>query len=333
MTLSTSQTPIGSGFGAASTSREVIQGIHLANRVAIVTGGYAGLGLETVRTLADAGCKVIVPTRDHHRAFKVLEEIHGVELQKMDLMDPDSIVDFTERFIETGRPLHILINCAGIMACPLARDPRGNESQLSTNHLGHFQLTTRLLPALFRAKGARVINVTSLGHRYSPVVEEDPNFERRNYDPWLAYGQSKTANSLFSVELDRRYQDQGIRSFAVHPGRVLTGLGRHVPRESLLAGGFIDEGGNPVLDPLNKMKTLEQGAATILWAATNPKLNGLGGVYCENCDIAPLMDGELGTRDLKNSTGLVGVMNHAVDPDAAERLWALSEKLISRNTN
>ena len=201
-TVPTPQQPIGSGFDAASTTADVIAGIDLSGKVAVVTGGYSGLGRETARTLAAAGADVIVPARDPGRAAAALQGLKRVSVGPMDLLDPASVDAFASRFLATGRPLDILVNSAGIMAAPLARDSRGYESQFATNHLGHFQLTARLWEALSRANGARVVSVSSLGHRYSPVVFDDPNFEHREYNPWAAYGQSKTANILFAVELD-----------------------------------------------------------------------------------------------------------------------------------
>jgi NAD(P)-dependent dehydrogenase (short-subunit alcohol dehydrogenase family) len=247
----------------------------------------------------------------------------------MDLLDPASVDAFASRFLATGRPLDILVNSAGIMAAPLARDGRGYESQFATNHLGHFQLTARLWEALSRADGARVVSVSSLGHRYSPVVFDDPNFEHREYDPWAAYGQSKTANILFAVELDRRGQDAGVRAFSLHPGSIPgTGLERHVPRQDLEAAGIIDEAGNPILDPGRNLKTVPQGAATIVWCATSPQLDGLGGVYCENCDIAPVISEQIGETSMADGAHLRGVMPYAVDPKGAEQLWTLSEHML-----
>jgi NAD(P)-dependent dehydrogenase (short-subunit alcohol dehydrogenase family) len=340
----TVQKPIGSGFGAASTARDVIKGADLSNKVAIVTGGYSGIGLETARALFSAGAKVIVPARDHDKAATALNGLDGVEIEAMDLLDPASIDAFAKRFLAGGRPLHILVNSAGIMACPLARDSRGYESQFATNHLGHFQLVARLRPALRQAKGARVISVSSWGHRHSPVVFEDPNFEHRDYDRWSAYGQSKTANILFALALDERSKAEGVRAFSLHPGSIVgTGLEKHLSREELRKAGVIDESGKPVLDPARNLKTVEQGAATSVWCATSQQLNGLGGLYCENCDIAPLVPKEhetsatVGARsrfsDAIRQVGSMplGVMPYAVDSQAAERLWNLSEQLMSRN--
>jgi NAD(P)-dependent dehydrogenase (short-subunit alcohol dehydrogenase family) len=236
----------------------------------------------------------------------------------MDLMDPASIDAFAGRFVGSGRPLHILMNSAGVMAAPLARDSRGYESQFSTNHLGHFQLTARLWPALRKAAGARVISVSSRGHAAAPVDLEDPNFERRAYDPWIAYGQSKTANILFAMELDERGKGQGVRAFSLHPGAILTNLGRHTPPEAFKGFGMVDDEGRPVIAPERGVKTVEQGAATQVWCATSPQLDGLGGVYCEDCEVAAVSDGASDTK---------GVRPWARDPAAARGLWALSERL------
>jgi NAD(P)-dependent dehydrogenase (short-subunit alcohol dehydrogenase family) len=331
--MPTLQKPIGSGFAAASTAGDVLKGLDLSGKIAIVTGGYSGIGLETTRALRSAGARIIVPARDHDKAATALEGLDGVEIEAMDLIDPASIDAFAERFLASGQPLHILVNSAGIMAAPLARDARGYESQFATNHLGHFQLVVRLWPALRQANGARVVSVSSWGHRYSPVVFEDPNFERRDYDRWSAYGQSKTANILFAVALDERGKADGVRAFSLHPGSIVgTGLEKYLSDEELRAFGVIDENGKPIRDPARQLKTVEQGAATSVWCATSPQLDGTGGVYCENCDIAPLVP----TEDQANSRMDVirqggslplGVMPYAVDTEAADRLWNLSERL------
>ncbi len=329
--MSTPQAPIGSGFGAASTAAEVIRGRDLSGKTAVVTGGYSGVGVETVRALRSAGATVVVPTRDVKRAEANLKGI-DVEIAPMDLLDPASIDAFAAKFMASNRPLHILVNSAGIMACPLTRDARGYEAQFSTNHLGHFQLVARLWPALRRANGARLVSVSSWGHRRSPVVFDDPNFERREYERWSAYGQSKTANILFAVAVDRRGRGEGVRAFSLHPGAIVgTGLDKHLTREELKAMGVLDDNGNPVRDPSRNLKTAEQGASTSVWCATSPQLDRLGGVYCENTDIAPLHADSEASASLDTatrSTGTLGVMPYAIDPEAAERLWTLSEQLL-----
>jgi NAD(P)-dependent dehydrogenase (short-subunit alcohol dehydrogenase family) len=325
------QTPIGSGFTAASTTYDVMQGIDLRGKVAIVTGGYSGLGKETVRAFRSAGADVIVPARDVARAAGELADIDGVVVDELDLLDPASIDAFADRFLATGRALHILVNSAGIMGNPLTRDARGYESQFATNHLGHFQLTTRLLPALRRAGGARVVAVSSRGHRYSAVDFDDPNFEHREYAPYPAYGQSKTANVLFAVELDEREQAHGIRAFAVHPGSIITPLARYSNRETLREGGVLDENYEPVIDPERGLKTVEQGAATQVWCAVSPQLDGYGGVYCEDVDIAGVHVSDVpDIKVLAVTPGAFGVLPYAIDPENARRLWKLSEELLDR---
>jgi NAD(P)-dependent dehydrogenase (short-subunit alcohol dehydrogenase family) len=318
-----------SGFGAASTAEDVIKGIDLTGKVAIVTGGYSGIGLETARVLHGAGAQVVVPARNTERARAALADLNGVEVASMDLIDPASVDTFAAAFLDSGRPLHLLVNNAGIMATPLARDARGFESQFATNHLGHFRLTTRLWPALVAAGGARVVALSSGGHRWSPVVFEDLQFDRREYEPFAAYGQSKSANSLFAVELDRRGRAEGIRAFAVHPGTIVeTDLIRHLEPGTLEAAGAVDADGRPVRDPARQLKTIEQGAATTVWCATSPRLDGHGGVYCDNCDISPLV-APADEAAWRQATGPSGVLPYAVDPQAAARLWEVSEQLTA----
>lgn len=329
----TAQKSIGSGHDARSTAAEILNGTDLSGTVAIVTGGYSGIGLETTRAFFNAGANVIVPARDLGKAAAALNSLDNVSIQSMDLSDASSVSAFAKRFIDSGTPLHILVNSAGIMACPMLRDQRGYEMQFATNHLGHFQLTNQLLPALCRANGSRVVSVSSWGHRHSPVIFDDVNFEDRPYDPWLAYGQSKTANILFAAELDRRFKGDGVRSFSLHPGSIVgTGLERHLTREQLYAAGVIDESGEPILDPTKNLKTAEQGAATSVWCATSPQLDGLGGVYCENCDIAPVVSTDEADKEDENIKKIgskpLGVFPYAIDQDAAQRLWGLSEELL-----
>lgn len=312
------QKPLGTGFGAASTADDVLRGISLAGKTAIVTGGYSGIGLPTAEALATAGATVIVPARDIEKATKALGHISGVSIEPMDLLDPASIDAFADRVLAKHPIVHILVNSAGIMANPLTRDARGYESQFSTNHLGHFQLFCRLWPALVRAQGARVVAVSSQGHHFSSVDLSDPNFDHREYDPWVAYGQAKTANVLFAVELDRRGASHGVRGFAVHPGRILTDIARFMSPEAIVASGISDEAGNPIINPKEGTKNPQQGAATSVWCATSPQLDGMGGLYCEDCDVAEPRVGH---------PIVAGVNPWATDPDTARRLWTLSERL------
>lgn len=312
------QAPIQSGFGPRSTAEETIGEVDLSGKIAIITGGYSGLGLEAVRVLSMAGATVVVPARTPDKAKAALAGIPRVEHAVIDLLDPVSIAAFARQFTESGRPLHMLINNAGIMATPLTRDARGYESQFSANHLGHFQLTAQLLPALLKAGSARVVSVSSRGHIFSGVNFEDPNFERRQYDKFSAYGQSKTANVLFTVGLDTRGEAHGIRAFAVHPGRIIsTNLVRHMSRDELMATGVFDAQGNEIQD-ING-KSIEQGASTIVWCAANEQLNGMGGVYCADADISTAVGAD--------SKDHAGVRPWAIDPSLAERLWILSEEL------
>jgi len=311
--MATEQRPIGSGYGARTEARAALGGRDLKGKVAIITGGYSGLGLETSKALAGAGATVIVPARTPEKARAALAGIANVEQAALNLADPASIDAFADQFLSSKRKLDILINNAAIMASPLMRDARGYEAQFATNHLGHFQLTARLWPAM--NKGARVVSLSSIGHRRSPVNLEDPSFSTTPYDKWDAYGRAKTANSLFAVGLDKRAQPHGVRAFAVHPGGIMTDLQRFMPEEEKRAMGWIDENGN-VND---RFKTPSQGAATSVWCATNAQLEGKGGVYCEDCDIAQALP-----ADDKSFTG---VRPWAIDPVIADKLWDLSEAM------
>ncbi|MER6511850.1 SDR family NAD(P)-dependent oxidoreductase [Nonomuraea sp. NPDC001636] len=309
--MTTPQHRIGSGFGARSTADEVLKGIDLTGRVALVTGGYSGLGLQTTRALSGAGAQVVVPARRRGAAEEALAGIDRVEVGELDLGDLDSVRRFAEEFLASGRDLHLVINNAGIMACPETRVGPGWEAQFATNHLGHYALVNRLWPAVERG-GGRVVAVSSAGHRRSGMRWDDVMFEH-GYDKWQAYGQAKTANVLFAVHLDALAKDAGVRAFAVHPGGILTPLQRHLTKQEMVEAGWIDEQGNQLN---TSFKTPEQGAATQVWAATSPQLDGMGGVYCEDCDIAEPADGSGG-----------GVHPHATDPGQAARLWRLSAEL------
>jgi NAD(P)-dependent dehydrogenase (short-subunit alcohol dehydrogenase family) len=321
--MTSTQAPIGSGFGRNTTAEQALAGRDLTGLRAIVTGGYAGLGLETARVLSRAGAHVIVPARDRAKAQRTLAGLPDVELAAFDLADPVSIDAFAAGIVAAARPLHILVNSAGIMAPPLTRDGRGYEIQFATNHLGHFQLTAGLWPALCRAGGARVVSVSSLGHCIAPVDFDDPDFQRRPYDKWAGYGQSKSANALFALGLDRRGEPDGIRAFSLHPGSIVTDLARHLDAADLRRVGATDEAGNWRSREESGFKTVEEGAATQLWCATSPQLDGMGGVYCEDCDIAV----PVGPDPADHGPG---VRPWAMDPEAAERLWTLSEQRIGR---
>jgi NAD(P)-dependent dehydrogenase (short-subunit alcohol dehydrogenase family) len=304
------QDRITSPFTATSTAAEVTAGIDLHGTRAIVTGGSSGIGIETARALARAGAAVTLAVRDPGAGRRVATEINAgldrelVTVAPLDLIDPDSPRRLAEQWGTT--PLHVLIGNAGIMAPPLQRTPAGWESQFAINHLGHFALASALHDALAAAGGARIVSVSSRGHLRSPVDFDDINFTERAYDPWLAYGQSKTANVLFAVEATRRWAAEGITANAVHPGGIWTNLVRYLPddlRESLRT------------DPDAQYKTPEQGAATSVFVATSPLLDGSGGRYFEDCNQAVRYTG---------GPERVGVADYALDPDAARRLWELS---------
>jgi NAD(P)-dependent dehydrogenase (short-subunit alcohol dehydrogenase family) len=309
------QHKIGSGFDATSTAADVVAGIDLRGRLAVVTGGYSGIGLETTRTLAGAGAHVVVPARRVDTATQALAGLPDVEVDELDLGDLDSVRAFADRFLGSGRSIDLLVNNAGVMACPESRVGPGWERQFATNHLGHFALANRLWPAV--ADGGRVVALSSRGHLNSPIRWDDVQFERTPYDKWQAYGQAKTANVLFAVELDRLAGGRG-HAFAVHPGGIWTPLQRHLDRQEMVDRGWLDAEGNPVA---RWFKSPRQGAATTVWAATSPALDGLGGLYLEDCDVAELAppDADLQTRS--------GVARYAVDPVAATRLWGLSAEL------
>ena len=314
--MTTPQTPIASPFGYRSAALDVVAGIDLSGKVALVTGGYSGLGTETVRALAAAGARVLVGARRPDKAAEDLAEVAGaVEIVPLDLADPVSIDACAAEVAARTPVLHIVINNAAIMACPLARDPRGYESQFATNHLGHFQLIARLWPLLAAAGGARVVALSSSGHARGGPDLADLHFDRRPYDKWTAYGQAKSANALFALWLDRLGAAHGVRAFAVDPGGIRTPLQRHLSMEEQIALGWYDREGN--LNPL--FKTTEQGAATSVWCATSPLLDGQGGVYCADCNIAaPWVAG---------NPPYVGVHPHVRDEALAEALWSRSEEL------
>ena len=319
------QKPIGSGFNATSTTSDVIKGISLKGKIAIITGGGTGIGLETVKTLAKAGATVIVPARNVKKAQENLQGIANVEIEELDLMDADAIDAFAEKFLASGRALHLLIHNAGIMFVPLRRDSKGNESQLATNYLSVFRLTARLWDALKKADGARVINVSSMGHHFAPFNFDDPNFERTEYQTLQAYGSSKTAVNLFSLELDNRAKSSGVRAYSLHPGNIWgTELAREAPIEILQQFGFLDDKGNPVQAVIESLKSIPQGAATTVWAAISPLLNERGGVYLEDVNVAELAV----DPSIPN-----GVKPYSLDETNARQLWTMTEELTGVTFN
>jgi NAD(P)-dependent dehydrogenase (short-subunit alcohol dehydrogenase family) len=309
-------------FDAQSTADQVLDGIDLTGKVAIVTGASGGLGAETARALAARGAEVTLTARDTAKAEGVAETIRAahpgakLEVRELALDHPESVRAFAKGWLSDHRALHLLLNNAGVMACPLARTAEGWEQQFATNHLGHFLLTGLLKPALQAGAPARVVNTSSGGHRFSGVVFEDIHFEKRPYDKWASYGQAKTANVLHAVEIDRRWADSGVRAFGVHPGMIMTELGRHLVKEDieLLQARAKDRASSG----LSSRKTPPQGAATQCWAATAPELEGQGGLYLEDCQIS-------GTTPPAGSLGAEG---WALDPEAAARLWTVSEEML-----
>ncbi|WP_420112813.1 SDR family NAD(P)-dependent oxidoreductase [Pseudactinotalea sp.] len=324
------QYPVGTGFTASSTAHDAIAGIDLTDKNVIVTGGHSGIGLATTRALSEAGAWVTVAARDPERAKRATFGIRRVEVEQLDLLTPASIDAFTARYRRSGQPLHILVNNAGQPGGPLAHDARGFETQFAVNHLGHFQLTLGLHPVLRAARGARVVTTTSGAHRSSGILWDDPHFTTGRHSADLAYAQSKTANILFTVELDRRWAAEGIRAFAAHPGIVpataFNASAGDVARRSMR---LIDEAGEPIIDPTRGVKTPEQGAATIVVAATSPLLGGIGGVYLHNGDVSRV-DPSTGPVDMTNPP--TAVAPHAIDPESARRLWDLSERLTGTPT-
>nr|WSW49504.1 SDR family NAD(P)-dependent oxidoreductase [Streptomyces sp. NBC_01001] len=310
---STEQHPIGSPFTANSTAEDVMAGLDLSGTSAVVTGGYSGLGLETTRALTAAGAHVIVPARRPEIARAALAELEGFDVVPMDLADLDSVRAAAARISDSLTRLDLFMAIAGVMATPERHVGPGWESQLAANHFGHFALACELYPLLAAADGARVVVNSSAGHALTDIRRHDPHF-RTGYDKWLAYGQSKTANALFAVQFDALGRRDGVRAFALHPGKIITGLQREMTLQEQIERGWVDVHGNVIGADF---KTPSQGAATGVWAATSPLLDDRGGLYLEDCDVArvsgpntPMDDG--------------GVREYAVNPDSAARLWDLS---------
>ncbi|MDP1632341.1 MAG: oxidoreductase [Caulobacter sp.] len=316
---------ITSPFGAFSTAREVVAGRDLSGLTAIVTGAATGIGIETARALAEAGAAVVIAARKPDLGAAAVAEINktakgpGARFEMLDLSELASIRAFAKRWGD--RPLNILINNAAVMACPLDRTHDGFEMQIGTNHFGHFLLGTLLVPALeagakAAGKSSRLVSLSSIGHRRSGVNWDDVNYRTRAYDKWESYGQAKTANALFAVGFHKRFKDRGITANAVMPGGIMTPLQRHLPHEEMVAMGWIDPATGKVRDGF---KTPEQGASTSVWAAVGPELEGVGGLYLENCaEAGPWTE----------AMPFAGVMPHALNPEDADRLWALSVETV-----
>lgn len=315
---------ITSPFGMFSSAREVVAGHDLTGRTAIVTGAATGIGIETARALAEAGADVVIAARKPDLAREAIADIDRsapgrTRFEMLDLSDLASIRAFAERW--GGKPLHILINNAAVMACPLDRTKDGFEMQIGTNHFGHFLLGVLLAPALEAGakqagRASRLVSLSSIGHRRSDINWDDPHYRTRPYDKWESYGQAKTANALFAVGFHKRFRDRGVTANAVMPGGIMTPLQRHLPHEEMVALGWIDEATGKIRDGF---KTPEQGASTSVWAAVGPELEGVGGLYLEDCAQA-----EPWTKDMPWK----GVLPHALDPESADRLWAMSRDTV-----
>lgn len=319
----TDQIPVSSGFHAKSTAAEVTLDIDLSGKTAIVTGGYSGIGLETVRALAAKGAAIIVPVRSPEKAADTLAGLAGdVTTAPMDLADLASVRRFGEAMCDQLGQLDMLINNAGIMACPETRVGPGWEAQFGVNHMGHFALTQTLMPLLLASPDARVVALSSTAHKMGGMLWDDIQFENTAYDKWRAYGQAKSANALFANALARRLKPTGGHAFSVHPGGIFTPLQRHLPKEEMIAMGWLGEDGEPSELAKAGFKSPEQGASTTLWAATSAALDGKAGVYCEDCDIAAPTDPQ------SPMARYFGVEPHACDDADAERLWEVSDDLL-----
>ncbi|GAA3679765.1 SDR family NAD(P)-dependent oxidoreductase [Lentzea roselyniae] len=306
---------ITTGYGFETTALDVVEGVDLSGRRAVVTGGASGIGVETVRALATAGAEVTIAARDIDAGQRVASSLttatgnKKISVARLDLASQESVKAFVR--IWDG-PLHLLVNNAGVMATPLTRTPEGWELQFATNHFGHFTLTLGLFNSL-RAEGARVVNVSSSAHLMGDVVFEDIHYEHREYDRWQAYGQSKTANILFGVEAGRRWASEGVTMNALMPGSIATNLQRHLTAEQLQEVIRRNDA-----ETKRRVKTPEQGAATTLVVATTPLLEGLSGKYFEDCNEA-----------LPHTGGVLsGVAPYAQDPESAAQLWKVSEEAL-----
>ncbi len=319
------QKPLETGFGRKPEPEEIMAGVDLTGRTVVITGGYSGIGLETTRALVGAGARVIAPSRRPEAAQDAFAEIDGdITVAAMDLGDLASVRRAASDIADANDEIHLLINNAGIMACPETRIGPGWEAQFATNHLGHAVLFDGLKGALRQGAekndGVRVVALSSIAHLRSDILWDDFHFQSTPYEKWTAYAQSKTANALFALGVDAQFTDDGVRAFSVHPGGILTPLQRHLEKQEMMALGWIDENGEIPEKAQSFFKTPPQGAATTLWAATSPMLNGLGGVYCEDCNIA--------APQTSTERAFNGVRPYAVDEAGAERLWAETAKVI-----
>jgi NAD(P)-dependent dehydrogenase (short-subunit alcohol dehydrogenase family) len=313
-------------FDATSTTDEVLEDVSLKGKRVLVTGVSAGLGVETARALVAHGADVVGAARDLTKAKAATAGVRaaakdggGFELVEVDLASLDSVRVCANALVDAGKPFDLIIANAGVMACPYGKTVDGFETQFGTNHLGHFVLVNRI--ASLMKRGSRLVNLSSAGHRYSDLDLDDPNFERTPYDPWAAYGRSKTANILFAVEFDRRHKAGGIRATAVHPGGIQTELSRHIGEEGInQLVERINAATRAAGEPDFKFKTIPQGAATSVWAGAVAAADQVGGRYCEDCHVAEIEP---------NPAKRAGVKPYALNPDTAKALWAKSEEMVS----
>ena len=318
------QQPLGSGFNSKTNAHEITSDIDLYGKTAIVTGGYSGIGIETTRELVSAGANVIIPAKRKDVATNNLNGIVSKEnIIEMDLADLNSVKKFTEEFKQNFKILDLLINNAGIMACPETRIGCDWESQFAINHIGHFLLTRELMDVMADNQGARFVSLSSSAHSITGILWKDIHFKKNPYDKWMAYGQSKTASSLIAIEFHRKMKDKGVNGYSVHPGGIITPLQRHLQKDEMIALGWMKEDGSPSDLAKNFFKTPSQGASTTLWCATSHQLNDIGGVFCEDCDIAKRK------KDVDESMQrYFGVADWAIDVDEASKLWELTEKTL-----
>ncbi|MDG5751607.1 SDR family NAD(P)-dependent oxidoreductase [Qipengyuania sp. XHP0211] len=313
-----------SEFGFSSTADEVLEGKDLSGRTALITGGYSGLGKETARAMAAKGAHIVLSGRDAAKlddAAREIADATGAKIETLvcDLASLDSVRAAAREANERFEKIDLLINNAGVMAPPLERTEEGFELQFGTNHVGHFLLTNLLMPLVEKGDRPRIVNLSSRGHHFDHVHFDDPNYEQRDYEKWTAYGQSKTANILFSVGLEQRLSDRGVHAYALHPGGIQTNLGRHMSEEDMAwMMNRIKKMAEKSGEEPQGFKTIPQGAATTCWVATTDELEGAGGVYCEDCRVA--------NQDDEDTTG--GVKSYAIDRDNADRLWAMSEEMV-----
>ena len=313
-------------FGATSTTDDVLEGVNLKGKRVLVTGVSAGLGVETARALVAHGADVVGAARDLSKAKAATVGVQAaakndgrLELVELDLASLDSVRVCADALVDNGKPFDLVIANAGVMACPFGKTADGFETQFGTNHLGHFVLVNRI--ASLMKPGSRLVNLSSAGHRYSDVDLDDPNFERTPYDPWAAYGRSKTANILFAVEFDRRHKGDGVRATAVHPGGIQTELSRHIGEDGLTQLiERVKAATRAAGEPDFTFKTIPQGAATSVWAGAVAAADDVGGRYCEDCHVAEIEP---------DAAKRAGVKPYALDPETAKALWAKSEEMVN----